>query len=119
MFSEKLKELRKRDGIPQMRFSNDIGFSQAAVSAWENNTREPGIEALIKIAQYFNVSIDYLVGLKSSEKKEKPFSLSDDEKELLKIFQSLEPMHQKQILGYAQGFYHRAHPNKNFTGGQK
>lgn len=113
MFSENLKKLRERDELPQIRFAKEIGFSQAAVSAWENNTREPGIEALIKIARYFNVSVDFLIeGKKNSIPTQKKAELSPDAKELLDIFNTLDPLHQKQILGYVQGFAKFAHPNK-------
>ncbi|MBQ4269200.1 MAG: helix-turn-helix transcriptional regulator [Clostridia bacterium] len=104
MFSQNLKRLRENSDISQTRFSQDIGFSQAAISAWENNTREPGIVALIKIAQYFNVSVDYLIGRKDQNNETK---LTPNEKELLDIFNSLEKEYKAQILEYARYFKER------------
>ena len=103
MFSERLRTLRESDGLSQIHFAQEIGFSQAAISAWENNTREPGIEALTRIAQFFNVTIDYLVGNTSAiSKKEKSPTLSSGEKELLGIYNALEKEYQAQILEYAR-----------------
>ena len=113
MFSERLRHLRESDGISQIRFAYEIGFSQAAISAWENNTREPGIEALIRISKFFNVTIDYLVGNTSTiTKKEKLPTLSNEEKELLQIFNPLEKEYKMQILEYARYFAARSHTAK-------
>lgn len=58
----KLKEIRKSKGISQLKLAMDLNMSQNTISRYETGDREPGITELIKIADYFNVSIDYLVG---------------------------------------------------------
>lgn len=58
----KLKKIRKEKGISQLRLAMDLNTSQNTISRYETGEREPGINELIKIADYFNVSIDYLVG---------------------------------------------------------
>ena len=58
----RLKELRKKRGISQLKLAMDLNTSQNTISRYETGEREPGIVELIKIAEYFNVSIDYLVG---------------------------------------------------------
>ena len=62
-FKDILKELRLDRGLTQVDLSNATGTSQGAISAWELGDRTPYMEALIKLAKYFNVSIDYLVGI--------------------------------------------------------
>ena len=107
MFSSTLKALRESYELSQTKFAREIDFSQSAVSGWENGTREPGIEALIKISNYFNVSVDYLVGKPKANqeiKKSPVTSLSIKAKELLEIFNALEPEYQSQILEYARYF---------------
>lgn len=90
MFSQKLKQLRENDDISQIRFAKEIGYSQASIAAWENGTREPGINTLIKIAQFFNVSIDYLVGkVQQEQKKEKNTELTSSEQTLLANYKRL------------------------------
>lgn len=57
-----LKKLRKEKGISQLKLALDLNMSQNTISRYETGEREPGINELIKIADYFDVSIDYLVG---------------------------------------------------------
>jgi len=58
----RLKELRKKKGISQLRLATELNTTQNTISRYETGEREPGIDELIKIADYFNVSVDYLVG---------------------------------------------------------
>ena len=58
----RLKELRKKKGISQLRLATDLNTTQNTISRYETSEREPGIAELIKIADYFNVSVDYLIG---------------------------------------------------------
>lgn len=105
MFYQILRSLREKDGLSQTRFAQEIGFSQAAISAWENNTREPGIDALLKIARYFNISVDYLVGNASSipsNFKVKKESRSMDETELFALFNLLPSDLQRRVLTYTK-----------------
>lgn len=68
-FSERLRFLRATNDLTQEKLSNDIGkifgypISKATISQYENANREPNITLLINLAQYFNCSIDYLVGI--------------------------------------------------------
>lgn len=58
----RLKQLRKKRGISQLRLAMELGMSQNTVSRYENGEREADDRTLILIADYFNVSIDYLLG---------------------------------------------------------
>lgn len=57
----RLKEIRRNKGISQLKLAMDLHTSQNTISRYETGEREPGIAELIKIADYFNVSIDYLL----------------------------------------------------------
>ena len=57
----RLKELRKSRNISQLRLAIEIGTSQNSISRYENGEREADYQTLIAIADYFNVSIDYLL----------------------------------------------------------
>lgn len=61
-FAERLKELRTEKGIGQNQLSRDLNLSNASISYWENCKQEPSISALFKLAEYFDVSADYLIG---------------------------------------------------------
>ena len=61
-FSDRLTAQRKRKGVSQKQAAADLGISQALLSHYENGIREPGLSFLVKAADYYNVSCDYLLG---------------------------------------------------------
>ena len=61
MFSEKLRELRKKNGITQDQLAIKLGVSPGAVSMWETNERKPNIIMLKKIAFVFKCTTDELL----------------------------------------------------------
>ena len=61
-FKERLRELRTEKGISRKQLANDLFISERLISYWENGERECSFDMLIKIARYFNVSIDFLLG---------------------------------------------------------
>ena len=62
-FSTRLKELREEKGLSQVQLANEVGLSHSAISFWELNMRDPKLQAVITLAKYFNVSLDYIAGL--------------------------------------------------------
>ena len=58
----RLKELRKQQGVTQLKLAMDLHMNQNTISRYETGEREAGYEELIRIADYFDVSIDYLLG---------------------------------------------------------
>ena len=67
----RLKTLRKERGISQLKLALDLNMNQNTISRYETGEREPGIHELIKIADYFNVSIDYLLERTNNPKIER------------------------------------------------
>ena len=67
MFSERLKELRKKANFTQVEVAEKLRISQPAYASWERGVKKPTQENLVRIAQILNVSVDYLVG--NSEEK--------------------------------------------------
>ena len=65
MFCERLKELRIEKGVGQVELATKINVSKGIISLWENGLREPKLSNLIVLARFFEVSIDYLVGLEN------------------------------------------------------
>ena len=57
----RLREIRKAKKISQLKLAIDLDTSQNTISRYETGEREPGIAELIRIADYFNVSLDYLL----------------------------------------------------------
>lgn len=65
----RLKKLRKMYGISQLKLALDLNMNQNTISRYENLEREADYETLIKIAEYFNVSVDYLFGRTDGEQR--------------------------------------------------
>lgn len=57
----RLKEIRKAKGISQLKLALDLNTNQNTISRYETGEREPGISELIRIADYFDISVDYLL----------------------------------------------------------
>ena len=64
VFADRLLELRKEKKISQAKLAKDIEVSFSVVCYWETNRSEPTAPNLVKLAEYFNVSVDYLLGLR-------------------------------------------------------
>lgn len=56
-----IKELRTKKDIYQLKLAMDLGLTQETISSYERNVIVPSVEALIKMANYFNTSIDYIL----------------------------------------------------------
>lgn len=56
-----LREVRKKKGYSQLKVAMDLNISREALSYYENGQRCPNLEMLIKLSDYFNVSVDYLI----------------------------------------------------------
>ena len=58
----RLRELRKGRGMTQQKLASELSMTQKRISHYEISDHEPNFVALIKIADYFDVSVDYLLG---------------------------------------------------------
>lgn len=57
----RLREIRRAKGISQLKLAMDLNTNQNTISRYETGEREPGIAELIRLADYFHVSVDYLL----------------------------------------------------------
>ena len=62
-FGENLKQLRKSLELTQSEFGSKVGLSKAVVSKYETGMGYPSFDVLVRIAQYFGVTTDYLLGV--------------------------------------------------------
>lgn len=58
----RLKEIRKKKKISQLKLAIDLNMNQNTISRYENMERQADYETLVKFADYFDVSLDYLLG---------------------------------------------------------
>ena len=106
-----LKSLRKTANLTLLQFSAQIGISSQVLSRYEREEREADYKTLAKIAKFFDVSIDYLLGESDfyypdkakiiANKKSPAPTLSQAEQDLLKDFRSVPRSEQAQIAEYA------------------
>ena len=69
MFKERLKDLRKNNNVTQKQLAFDISLSERNYQSLEYGNVKPSYETLIKLADYFDVSLDYLVGRSDDPKR--------------------------------------------------
>lgn len=67
MFGDRLKELRKNKNLSQEKLGEFLGVSSNAVYSWEVGRSQPSIEIITKLADYFNVTTDYLLGFNQND----------------------------------------------------
>ena len=63
LFKERLKELRVERKLSQADLAKELNISQRSISSWETGFRQPDFETLERIAKFFDVTADYLLGL--------------------------------------------------------
>lgn len=61
-FTDRLQELKKQKNVMQKTVADEVGVSLRAYQYYETGTNEPTLSVLVRIADYFDVSLDYLVG---------------------------------------------------------
>ena len=102
-----LKKLRNENKISQQQLADVIHVSQQSVNKYENHDVEPDIETLIKIADYFNVSVDYLIGrteiLQMADRLHMS-DLTDSEVELINKFKNFNIKQQYLIIQLFDSF---------------
>ncbi len=62
-----LAQLRKEKGLNQRDFAKSLGVSNGAIAMWETNKRQPDLDMILKISNYYDVSVDYLLGIDSDK----------------------------------------------------
>ena len=95
----RIKELREEKHISQKKLAEVIGTSQRNIGRWENNENEPSYSQVVKLADFFGCSIDYLVG-REDDFGNVPVksNLSAQEQELLSAFNKLDVVQRETVL---------------------
>lgn len=95
-----LKSLRSETGISQNKLAEAVDSTQQAIHRYEHEDYEPDINTMMRIANHFNTSIDYLVGnsdVRNKIEKIEKHDLNADETVLIEKYRSLTPKHRKSI----------------------
>ncbi len=67
IFAERLKQLREKTGDNSRTVAKVLGLSTSTYLYYEQEKTQPNLDTLVKIAKYFNVSVDYLLGIKDEK----------------------------------------------------
>lgn len=98
----RISELRKERHLSQLGLAMKLNISQYMVSSYETERHQLTADMLLTMSDFFNVSIDYLVGksnIRYSAEEILENNLADDEIELLKIFREMSAEKKKQSIG--------------------
>ena len=104
-FSLRLKEIRERCGLSQAALAKELGVGVGSVGMWASTDRIPPAKKLVKIANYFNVTTDYLLGREDAfgnvvvNSDNGIFRLSSTEQQLVLDFRKLLPEMQNYVTG--------------------
>lgn len=94
----RLLELRTEKDLSQRCIAKIMNVSQGTYNNWENSNTQPSIEQLIALADFFEVSVDYLIGHTDNFESNKSMVLSDRQREILKLTYSAEPEIQDAVI---------------------
>lgn len=100
MIGSRLTELRKRAGLSQRQLGEQLDVSHYTISAYEKERSEPGDQIKVRLAQHFNVSLDYLLGLIDT-----PMPVSRSETSI-KVSDRLSPRQQQLLSQLIQELAH-------------
>lgn len=107
--NKKIKELREADGLSQKELAEKLGIAKNTLSQYEHNKSNPSLEVIVQLSAFFDVSVDYLLGLSSDGELRPvvPYStpiLTEDEKELVDSFRRMPPNLQKIAIDTLHSF---------------
>ena len=103
-----VRSLRKKKGISQAALAAAIGVSQQSINKYENHNIEPDISALVKMANYFNTTIDYIVGQTSIPLRlsdTEPFHISPEEIDMINMHRHLSNCRKQAVLAVIQSYF--------------
>ena len=93
-----LRQLRKEKGISQEEFGRIFGMSQRMYGTYEQGVRQPSIETLLDICEYYNVSLDYITG----NETKKFYTLTDEERDVLENYKKVTEKNKGKVEHYME-----------------
>lgn len=104
--AKNLKNIRLEHNLTQSQLSERVGIAQATIACYENGQREPHILSLISYADYFECTIDYLIGRAdefgnlSISNKSNAICVTAEERDLIQKFRTLNKINKFKLIGY-------------------
>lgn len=104
IISQRIKLLRKIKKYKQKDAAEILGISSSAYSLYETGKREMGLESIVKLAEYYGVSTDYILGRIETSERAKD-AVSPKELDLIKKYRMLDSSVQDAICGFIDASY--------------
>lgn len=106
-FSSRIRELRSYNSVTQSELAKFLNTKRSTISNWESRGNEPTADYIIKIADYFGVSADYLLGRENDEGNIITVSpsLTDEEQRLVDYYRALPPELRAGVMSYTRTFF--------------
>lgn len=92
---DRLRELRLKKNISQEEVARRVGITRSAYSHYEINNRQPVYETLIKLANFYEVSLDYVIG---GDESKPDYPLFSDTRELFRLLNSMDREKRKRSI---------------------
>lgn len=96
---ENIKDLRKKEGLTQKEISNKLNISLRTYTNYENGSVEPNLKILTNLADYFNVSVDYIIGHRQNNKIDMS-GLSETQKNIIRMTYELSELDAARVESY-------------------
>lgn len=93
-----IRVLRKRSGLTMKQLGIELGMAESTVSLYETGKRSPDIQSLIRIADFFNVSLDYLCGREYDNSER---VITSKQSKVLSLFDDLNEEGKEKLIDYA------------------
>ena len=108
-FADTLRFLRNSKNITQKELAEQLSVDKRQISKLETQYNEPNIDMLIKLADYFGCSVDYLLGREREDGliviDNSSNALSDVEQHIIEVFRLLTNRNKIKVVGYVDGIY--------------
>lgn len=103
MFGERLALLRKEKKLSQYELADKLGFTRGQIANYEQGKRQPDFETLQKLADFFDTSIDYLLGRTDDRRRnlEKENKIIKDAEDLLKALENIPEKDREKVVKLA------------------
>ena len=110
VFEKRLKKLREEKKLTQKDIAKYLGVSDRSVGYYENGQRMPPLDILEKIADYFDVSVDYLLGRTDMKNPSTPYKvpnydLDENLEKLINVSQNLSPEQFQKLTDFLESLY--------------
>ena len=107
---EKIENLMKKNNLTANKLAIACKLQNNTFTYWKNGKTKPTIDVLIRIADYFNVSIDYLVGRETPAQIIQNIDITNTDNELnqfITFWKQMDEFQKASVIGYAQGLINK------------